>query len=138
MNGIKKVKNDMFVALNEVGWIRRDVVGYGHDQLVQDPQWWLTDRSGRNVVVEHLCYNFLHNGEESAPPATEEEDEIEDSFVGGNGNRDLGGILTAVTTLTGADRPLATLPDNTKNDSLEKHETTGLYYFRKEPSRKVM
>jgi hypothetical protein len=58
--GASKHRFDMYTALNEVGWRRRDVLGYGHDQLLQDPVWWFTfDQSGRNVVVDNLVQEFL-------------------------------------------------------------------------------
>jgi len=65
--GIEKYKHDMCSALSEVGWRRRDVVGYGHDQMLQDPAWWLENvggKGGKNVVLENVVKEFLYEREE--------------------------------------------------------------------------
>jgi len=107
-------RKDMFTALNEVGWKRRDVLGYGHDQLLQDPTWWFTDRSGTNTVVEHLCQNFMSEigHEEAEPNAAEDEEEEEEGVWQGE-----------------ATKPVENGRATVKKGSLIKNQTTGLFFF---------
>ena len=107
---IQKFRKDMFASLNEVGWRRRDVLNYGHDDLLQDPQWWLTDRSGRNVVVDHICMHFLVCL--SKPKAT-------------SVNR----AELAAIEIDSDREGVREEEEDGKAGSLELHPQTGLFYF---------
>lgn len=106
LDQIQKFRKDMYESLNEVGWRRRDIVNMGHDDLLQDPQWWLTDRSGKNVVVDHLCMHFLLGV--AGQPATSRED----------GKMELD-----------SDVEESQVEDASKAGNLELHPNTGLFFF---------
>ncbi|GMH52462.1 hypothetical protein TL16_g01236 [Triparma laevis f. inornata] len=106
-----KFKRDMFTALNEVGWRRRDVLNYGHDQLLQDPKWWITDRAPQNAVIHHVAATFLATRDvevENEGILTEDPDIVE-------------GLETVV---------LSNRAQSNKTQDLELHPDTQLFYFK--------
>ena len=50
----------IFEMINDVGWRRMDVYGYGHDQLIDEPRWYWGGGRIRNFVVEHLVDAFMN------------------------------------------------------------------------------
>ena len=119
--GVSKVRFKICTALNEVGWRRRDVIKYGHDQMMQDPAWWFAfDQSGRNIVIDHLCHDFLTeregngggSGESEGGNQEEKKEKAEQSKerAGCRGEREGGG--------------------GGKESRLEMHAKTKLYYFK--------
>ncbi len=110
----KKLRFDMWSAINEVGWRRFDVVGFGHDQVLQDPAWWLWDTSGefggKNAVIDHLLDNFLLEREGVGEEYTVKEDGETEAQDGGGKEPQL-----AQTNRIGA--------------NLEMHDN-GLFYFK--------
>ncbi|GMH92988.1 hypothetical protein TrST_g3829 [Triparma strigata] len=108
-----KFKRDMFTALNEVGWRRRDVLNYGHDQLLQDPKWWITDRTPDNALIKHLTETFLvaRDVEDGGEVLTEDPDIVE-------------GLETVTLT------DLSNRAQTNKTQDLELHPDTQLFYFK--------
>ena len=91
------------------------MLNYGHDQLLQDPKWWITDRTPDNALIKHLTETFLvaRDVEDEGEVLTEDPDIVE-------------GLETV--TLTGLG--LSNRAQTNKTQDLELHPETQLFYFK--------
>ena len=106
---------DMYASLNEVGWRRRDVINYGHDQLIQDPAWWITERTPHNTAVYHVVETFLMS--RNTGYGDGENDKMGDDTENG------------VDTIDGLET-IGLHAQSNKTQELEMHKETNLFYFK--------
>ena len=109
----------MHASLNEVGWRRRDVINYGHDQLIQDPAWWITERTPYNAAINHVVETFITKRDAGSG---------EDGDVDGEGEADTS-VDNDIDVIEGLEI-VGLHAQSNKTQELEMHKKTNLFYFK--------